>query len=365
LFVVSLPFLMLLKKMVRYGSPSKLNLQMYKSKIMPKRKRSDEVKARAAPKVNKNPRIEKHCEKCEKNTTHSIERPEHKPRCNECAKIRQSNFREEFSNKPATKKCKHHPQNTHRGVNGEHCGSCKVVRSMVHSHKINDKSKDLHTDNPVTKEFINSLQGDLCDVCLEPCFVLYEPGVSRNPWCLSVGRRETGTSHESDRNVVTAQHFLCNTWKFNHSDEVMEQRLASGAAFVVSGCRIDPDLPNATIPNYRTPNTQPFPLAVYSNKISNCIRKCKYFDKENLTLEWFIAQFEEVQKGFCLCCGAPLGDDISFDRIDSEKEYVLRNVQLLHRSCNCGKGENHMSEVHLMFLKAYQNRNRGDFEELE
>jgi hypothetical protein len=66
--------------------------------------------------------------------------------------------------------------------------------------------------------------------------------------------------------------------------------------------------------------------------------------------------YEDTQRGRCSCCGAELGDDITFDRTDSSLPYIIGNVTLMHLACNCGKQAYPLYELYSMVVNSYRNR---------
>lgn len=289
----------------------------------------------------KNPRIERHCAKCGTTTAHTVI-PSGGNHCVICINNRQALYRKNNANLPAVKTCNAHSMNTHRCPMGSHCGCCYQAGQLVRDMRKGDASAGrVCTDasGPVTVEFMNSLEGMQCNVCGDPCYMLYDPMVAYNPWCMSLGRVGRGMSHDCNLEHNRPQHLICNLTIYTMTiDELLFRIKCAGE----NDCSIDMSLPDAKFPAHATANGRPFATQLIAYK--------KFRD---LRLEWLIITYEVTQKGCCVGCTAPMGTDISFDRIDSTKDYVESNVQLMHRSCNGGKGQDPLDVLHTMFRKAY------------
>lgn len=290
------------------------------------------------------------CKRCKSITTNGG------PRCSDCNAYYNDRYKVAHGNKPATRLCVWHPYNTHRSRSGGHCGCCSQASSLVSSSKADDVKAQRPAGN-ITVSDVNAMQGQLCHVCLEPCYVLYDPETRPNPWCLSLDRMISGVSH--DRETVRATHALCNVFRHDMDDVTLFKRLDHGHTFVtLYGGRIDAMVIDAIpISKYRNSNNRLFGVSLLDMKKSNAKVSGDVFVSESLTYDWLCFQYEHVQKGRCACCGDLLGDDISFDRTDpTNRRYVQGNVSLMHRNCNSGKNVWPLTEVHYMFLCSFRNR---------
>jgi hypothetical protein len=122
--------------------------------------------------------------------------------------------------------------------------------------------------------------------------------------------------------------------------------------------------------------------AYYTSFYSSRMLKGKYFDKENITIEYLWDLFLKQNKKCAIsgleinllrnwsnynnCKVRGISQTASIDRIDSSKDYVIGNIQWVHKTINYMKGS--MSDedfIKICSKVALNNKDFIDFEKLE